>query len=182
MLDEDLRYVHLNQALADMDGLPVGEHIGRRMADVMGACDDAGFQRLLRGVAEKGRPVVGHLIGVRHRGCDQVRSVSLFPLTRAVGTRRCRRTGTRRHRPGAGSRGGGGVTRATGAAGPGHRPDRHHPGREGDCGRTRRRRGPGLRRRVRGGGRGLDGRTRGVRPAPAAGHAPDRRQDGAAAA
>ncbi|MGX1135563.1 PAS domain S-box-containing protein [Streptomyces glaucescens] len=87
MLDEDLRYVHLNQALADMDGLPIEEHIGRRMPDVMGASDDAGLDRLLRGVAEQGRPAVGHLVGVRREGRDQVRSVSLFPLTRAVGTR-----------------------------------------------------------------------------------------------
>jgi PAS domain S-box-containing protein len=87
MLDQDLRYVHLNQALADMDGLPVEKHIGRRMTDMMTASDVAGLERLLRGVAEDGRPIVGHLVGVRRAGRDQVRSVSLFPLSQAVGTR-----------------------------------------------------------------------------------------------
>ncbi|MCT7356619.1 SpoIIE family protein phosphatase [Streptomyces sp. 15-116A] len=87
MLDQDLRYLHLNQALADMDGLTVEEHIGRRMPDLMAARDTPGLERLLRGVAEEGRPVVGHLLGVRRPEGDQVRSVSLFPLSQAVGTR-----------------------------------------------------------------------------------------------
>ncbi|MEY9988657.1 PAS domain S-box-containing protein [Streptomyces sp. V4I8] len=87
MLDQELRYVHLNQALADMDGLPVEDHIGRRMTDVMTSSDGAGLERLLRGVAEEGRPIVGRLISVRGTGRDQVRSVSLFPLSQAVGSR-----------------------------------------------------------------------------------------------
>ncbi|MFD3546975.1 SpoIIE family protein phosphatase [Streptomyces sp. NPDC058655] len=90
MLDEDLRYVHLNQALADMDGLPVEDHIGRRLDEVMTTSDGGEFQRTVRGVAEGGVPVVGTLVGVRPRGHpdrDQVRSVSFFPLSGAVGTR-----------------------------------------------------------------------------------------------
>jgi PAS domain S-box-containing protein len=87
MLDQDLRYVHLNQALAEMDGLPIEEHLGRRMTEVMSTSDDSGLDRLLRGVTEEGRPIVGHLVSVRRTGHEQVRSVSLFPLTEAVGTR-----------------------------------------------------------------------------------------------
>ncbi|MEV7415021.1 SpoIIE family protein phosphatase [Streptomyces sp. NPDC089919] len=89
MLDEELRYVHLNQALADMDGLPVAEHLGRRMSEVMLTSDGGEYQRILRAVADGGRPVVGALVGLRTAGrpdVDQVRSVSFFPLTRAVGT------------------------------------------------------------------------------------------------
>ncbi|GAA1415338.1 SpoIIE family protein phosphatase [Streptomyces thermospinosisporus] len=86
-LDQDLRYTHLNQVLADMDGITVEEHIGRRMPDVMAPRDPAALERLLRSVAEHGRSVVGHLVPVRHAQGERVRSLSLFPLSRATGTR-----------------------------------------------------------------------------------------------
>ncbi|OEJ28507.1 protein kinase [Streptomyces agglomeratus] len=90
MLDEDLRYVHLNQALADMDGLSIAEHLGRRMDEIMITSDDGEYRRMLREVAQEGRPVVGALVGVRTPGRpdrDQVRSVSFFPLSGAAGSR-----------------------------------------------------------------------------------------------
>ncbi|THA40439.1 SpoIIE family protein phosphatase [Streptomyces sp. A1547] len=91
MLDEELRYVHLNQALADMDGVPLEEHLGRRMADIMITSDGGEYQRMLRAVAQGGRPVIGTLVGLRtpgHPDRDQVRSVSFFPLSGAGDTRR----------------------------------------------------------------------------------------------
>ncbi|MEV8530572.1 SpoIIE family protein phosphatase [Streptomyces sp. NPDC051211] len=91
MLDEELRYVHLNQALADMDGIPVEDHLGRPVTDIMATSDDGEFQRMLRAVAEEGRPLVSALVGLRTPGRpdqDQVRSVSFFPLTGAGDTRR----------------------------------------------------------------------------------------------
>lgn len=91
MLDEELRYVHLNQALADMDGVPLDEHLGRPMADVMITADGGEYQRMLRSVFEEGRTVIGTLVGLRTPGRpdrDQVRSVSFFPLTGAGDTRR----------------------------------------------------------------------------------------------
>ncbi|MEU4728965.1 SpoIIE family protein phosphatase [Streptomyces sp. NPDC023588] len=90
MLDSDLRYVHLNQALADMDGLAIEAHLGRRTDEVMIVSDDGEFRRMLSDVARGGAPVVGTLVGMRPRGHpdrDQVRSVSFFPLSRAVGSR-----------------------------------------------------------------------------------------------
>ncbi|MEV7568012.1 SpoIIE family protein phosphatase [Streptomyces tanashiensis] len=90
MLDEDLRYVHLNQALADMDGVPIEDHIGRRMEDIMITSDGGAYSGLLRAVADEGRPVISALVALRtpgHPDRDQIRSVSLFPLSRAVGTR-----------------------------------------------------------------------------------------------
>ncbi|MEW2372040.1 SpoIIE family protein phosphatase [Streptomyces sp. NPDC006656] len=90
MLDEDLRYVHLNQALADMDGIPVRDHLGRDTAEIMITADGGEFRRMLRAVAEQGRPLVGVLVGMRTPGrpdVDQVRSVSLFPLSGAAGSR-----------------------------------------------------------------------------------------------
>ncbi|MGW7098108.1 SpoIIE family protein phosphatase [Streptomyces sp. NPDC054883] len=91
LLDEELRYVHLNQALADMDGIPLAGHLGRRMTDIMITSDAGEYERLLRSVAREGRTVVDTLVGLRtpgHPDRDQVRSVSLFPLSGAVGTRR----------------------------------------------------------------------------------------------
>lgn len=90
ILDEDLRYVHLNQALADMDGVPIQDHIGVPMTDIMATSDGGEYRRLLRAVADEGRPVVSALVGFRtpgHPDRDQVRSVSFFPLSQAVGTR-----------------------------------------------------------------------------------------------
>lgn len=90
MLDEDLRYVHLNQALADMDGVPIEAHLGRHTDEFMITSDGGEFRRMLRTVAEGGAPVVGTLVGMRPRGHpdhDQVRSVSFFPLSQAVGSR-----------------------------------------------------------------------------------------------
>ncbi|MFD4587976.1 SpoIIE family protein phosphatase [Streptomyces sp. NPDC058423] len=90
MLDEDLRYVHLNQALADMDGLPIDAHLGRPMAEIMITSDGGEYERMVRAVAADGRPVVGTLVGLRTPGRpdrDQVRSVSLFPLSQAGDTR-----------------------------------------------------------------------------------------------
>ncbi|MEU9860619.1 SpoIIE family protein phosphatase [Streptomyces sp. NPDC047971] len=90
MLDENLRYVHLNQALADMDGIPVEDHIGRTMEEFMITSDGGEYQRMLRAVADGGGPVVSTLVVLRTPGRpdrDQVRSVSFFPLSRAVGTR-----------------------------------------------------------------------------------------------
>ncbi len=90
MLDEELRYVHLNQALADMDGLPIEDHIGRHMEEFMITSDGGEYQRMLRAVAEEGRPAVSKLVVLRaagHPDRDQVRSVSFFPLSQAGDTR-----------------------------------------------------------------------------------------------
>ncbi|MEU5806355.1 SpoIIE family protein phosphatase [Streptomyces sp. NPDC047718] len=91
MLDEELRYVHLNQALADMDGIPLADHLGRPVGDIMITSDGGEYQRMLQTVARGGRTVVGALVGLRTPGRpdrDQVRSVSFFPLSGAGDTRR----------------------------------------------------------------------------------------------
>lgn len=90
MFDEELRYLHLNQALADMNGLPIEEHLGRRLAEIMITSDGGEYERMLRAVVAEGKPVAGVRVGMRTRGHpdrDKVLSVSFFPLTQAVGTR-----------------------------------------------------------------------------------------------
>ncbi|WP_411104040.1 SpoIIE family protein phosphatase [Streptomyces sp. cmx-4-9] len=89
MFDPDLRYVHLNQAMADMDALPIDAHLGRRAEDVLILPDDGAYARILHTVARDGVPVVGTLVGMRPRSRpdrDQVRSVSLFPLSGTAGS------------------------------------------------------------------------------------------------
>ncbi|MFE6854237.1 SpoIIE family protein phosphatase [Streptomyces sp. NPDC057674] len=66
MLDEDLRYVHLNQALADMDGTPIEDHIGRTTAEFMITSDGGDFQRMLRAVGTRAG-VGGLLVDVTDR-------------------------------------------------------------------------------------------------------------------
>ena len=68
MLDENLRYVHLNQALADMDGIPIEDHIGRTMEEFMITSDGGEYRRMLRAVADEGRPVVSTLVVLRTPG------------------------------------------------------------------------------------------------------------------
>ncbi|MFD3698291.1 SpoIIE family protein phosphatase [Streptomyces sp. NPDC058646] len=90
MFDPDLRYAHLNQAMADMDGLPVEAHLGRHTDDIVDLSDGGEYQRMLRQVAADGTPVVGTLVGMRPRGRpgrDQVRSVTFFPLSGTAGSR-----------------------------------------------------------------------------------------------
>jgi PAS domain S-box-containing protein len=57
VLDRQLRYLRINEALARINGLPVEEHLGRRVADVLGA-RAAGLTRLLAHVRDTGEPVI----------------------------------------------------------------------------------------------------------------------------
>jgi PAS domain S-box-containing protein len=58
LLDLDLRYVRLNRLLADINGLPVEDHIGRSIHDVIPDIAPAAEARL-RQVMATGRPIVG---------------------------------------------------------------------------------------------------------------------------
>lgn len=58
LLDLDLRYVRLNRLLADINGLPVEDHIGKSIHDVVPEIAPAAEVRL-RQVMATGRPIVG---------------------------------------------------------------------------------------------------------------------------
>lgn len=57
-LDADLRFVRVNEALAQINGHPVAAHLGRRLSDLVGEELAAGPERLLREVVDTGRPML----------------------------------------------------------------------------------------------------------------------------
>lgn len=57
LLDLDLRYVRINKALADANGVPVADHLGRTVRDVLPALADD-VEPLLTSVLGTGEPVV----------------------------------------------------------------------------------------------------------------------------
>ncbi|MDX2215395.1 MAG: PAS domain S-box protein [Oculatellaceae cyanobacterium bins.114] len=57
ILDADLRFVRINQRLADMNGLPVEAHIGRTVRELLPDLADAAEQ-ILRPILETGEPLL----------------------------------------------------------------------------------------------------------------------------
>ncbi len=57
VLDSELRFVRINQRLADMNGLPIEAHIGRTIREVLPDLADAA-ERLLRSILAMGEPLL----------------------------------------------------------------------------------------------------------------------------
>ena len=84
MIDEDLRYVLVNDALAAINGIPAQAHIGRRVQDIIASEDDAAYEKSMRDTLRTGEPMLGLLVSGRTEGypdTDRAWSVSLFRLT-----------------------------------------------------------------------------------------------------
>ncbi|MEV6209697.1 SpoIIE family protein phosphatase [Kitasatospora sp. NPDC051914] len=86
--DSDLRYVRLNQALAKINGVPVDEHIGRRVSNVLPGLNSAEIEAVMRQVLTTGRPIVdarshGRTPGEPRR--DRAWSASYFRLEDSTG-------------------------------------------------------------------------------------------------
>lgn len=58
-LDRELRYVHINDALAAINGLPVEAHIGHTMVDLFGE-QATGTEQLVVSVRDSGTPLTDH--------------------------------------------------------------------------------------------------------------------------
>jgi PAS domain S-box-containing protein len=56
-VDRDMRYLRINDALAAVNGMSAAEHVGRRVADVLGT-DGARLEALLQQVLTSGEPVL----------------------------------------------------------------------------------------------------------------------------
>ncbi|MBY8877074.1 SpoIIE family protein phosphatase [Actinacidiphila acidipaludis] len=83
IFDRDLRYVRVNQALADMNGLPVAAHLGRTVAQVLGPAAAGELTTLQREVLASGRPVID-LVAPAPRGAGH-RSLSYHRLVDRAG-------------------------------------------------------------------------------------------------
>ncbi len=84
VLDNELRYVFVNDALAEFNGIPARDHIGARVGEVVRAADGGEYEKHLRRVLESGEPLHNVLIASRSEGRrdrDRVWSVTFFRLT-----------------------------------------------------------------------------------------------------
>jgi len=88
LLDTDLRYVRINETLAEMNGLPATDHIGRTVREVVPGMADA-VEPILRQVLATGQPVLNVEVAGERPGQPGVRRhwlESFFPLKGADGT------------------------------------------------------------------------------------------------
>lgn len=85
-IDTELRWVRVNETLAQMNGATIEEHLGRTVRDVLGARADE-IEPWLRRVIESGEVVVRELVGRTPSDAHVLRSflVSLFPVRAATG-------------------------------------------------------------------------------------------------
>ncbi|MFE3112555.1 SpoIIE family protein phosphatase [Kitasatospora indigofera] len=86
--DPDLRFVRLNEALARINGMPVGDHLGRRISSILPGINSAEIEQVMRRVLTTGRPVVdarshGRTPGDPRR--DRAWSASYFRLEDTTG-------------------------------------------------------------------------------------------------
>ncbi|HEY0995648.1 MAG TPA: PAS domain-containing sensor histidine kinase [Gemmatimonadaceae bacterium] len=58
VLDRDLRFIRINDRLAEMNGLPAGAHVGRTVREIVPALADQA-EPVLRHVIESGEPAIG---------------------------------------------------------------------------------------------------------------------------
>jgi two-component system sensor kinase FixL len=57
-LDTDLRYIHVNDWLAEINGIPAEEHLGRRLSELIPEVAD-GVEAQFRQVIDTGEPIIG---------------------------------------------------------------------------------------------------------------------------
>jgi PAS domain S-box-containing protein len=89
VLDTDLRYVSVNPALEELNGVPAEEHLGRTVREVVPRMDVDALESAARRVLDTGQPVVDQsTIGRTPADLDQDHawSISLYRLENAFGT------------------------------------------------------------------------------------------------
>jgi PAS domain S-box-containing protein len=84
VIDPQFRYRRINQALADMNGVPVQDHIGRRVPDVIPQFAEEA-ESLLRRVVETRQPLTGLRIDLPERDDQRHLLASYYPLETPTG-------------------------------------------------------------------------------------------------
>lgn len=62
IFDDKLRYTRINESLAELNGLPVADHIGRTVVDVLDPDFGSALMKLQRNVLATGHPVVDRVV------------------------------------------------------------------------------------------------------------------------
>ncbi|MCT9082675.1 SpoIIE family protein phosphatase [Streptomyces fulvoviolaceus] len=89
VFDTDLRYVSVNPALEQLNGIPAEEHIGRTIREVLPHLDVDAIESAAHEVLETGRPLVDQeTVGrtAADPGAEHAWSISLYRLEDAIGT------------------------------------------------------------------------------------------------
>ncbi|WP_422003385.1 chemotaxis protein CheB [Reyranella sp.] len=82
LLDRDLRFLRVNDRMADINGLPIVEHTGRRAADVVPQLSQVLF-RSVQHVFEKGEPITSSgVVSVDSSGSRRVWDIDWYPVRR----------------------------------------------------------------------------------------------------
>ena len=87
VLDRDLRWVRINERLAQMNAFPASEHIGKHVREVLPAMDEP-TESLLRSVLDTGKPLIDiEVVGETpfQPGVLRHRRENWFPLRNATG-------------------------------------------------------------------------------------------------
>ncbi len=88
LLDKELRYIRINKQLSDINGVPISEHIGRAMKEVLPISITKGTEPVAREVLETGEPVIDietHGPNPAHPGKTGCWLVSYFPVSNDEG-------------------------------------------------------------------------------------------------
>ncbi|MFC5220305.1 SpoIIE family protein phosphatase [Streptomyces coerulescens] len=86
VLDRDLRYRFINDALARLNGLPVEAHLGRSILDVLDLPDPRAYEAMVRRVTDAGETIDNlHVAAIRPDGTPYAAVGTLFPLRDADG-------------------------------------------------------------------------------------------------
>ena len=86
--DRELRYTRVNEHLADLNGLPVEAHLGRKTSELLPGLPDQEIP--MRAVLEEGRTYLDHeILGetLKQPGRQREWSVSYYPVNRPDGSR-----------------------------------------------------------------------------------------------
>lgn len=86
VLDNELRYRFVNKALAQLNGLPVEQHLGRSILAVLDLPDPEAYEKVLRRVVDKGETVSNlQVAAIKPGGAPYAAVGTLFPLRDADG-------------------------------------------------------------------------------------------------
>jgi PAS domain S-box-containing protein len=87
ILDRDLRYVRINERLAEMNGSPAADHLGRTVREMVPAIGDKA-EELARTVIKSGEPITDIEVTGRHTahaGVEWAHRSCWFPIKEATG-------------------------------------------------------------------------------------------------